>query len=299
MIRGQLEQLFGNYRLLCQLGRGGFSQIYLAEHELFHTQAVVKILDGRRTENDIAKFLAQASVLIHLRHPHIVPVLDFGLQDDTAYLVMDYAPHGSLRERHPKGTSLSPEIVTLYINQVALALDYIHQHKLIHRDVKPQNLLLGPNNEVLLSDFGIAVVSQSLDPLYAEVYDFEGTVIYAAPEQLQGKPRRSSDQYALGIVVYEWLCGSWPFSGSFDELVHQHLFVPPVPLRAKNSALSPAIEYVVMKALAKDPDERFSSVGEFASALSHAVEGSPSVPTQTKARRQFRSPQPFRDLESL
>lgn len=234
-------------------------------------------------------------MLSRLRHPHILPILHFGVENDVAYIVMEYAPNGTLRERHPKGSVVPPETVIQYVKDIAAGLAYLHDNKLIHRDIKPHNMLLAADNRIMISDFGTAIVSHSVDPLYPQQYDFEGTVIYAAPEQLQGRPSRSSDQYALGIVVYEWLCGDWPFSGSFDEMVHQHLFVSPPPLREKNPHLSPLIEQTVMKALAKDVHKRFPSVTAFAEALEWAVtESQPEVPQvkiQQRAKRQFMLPQ--------
>jgi eukaryotic-like serine/threonine-protein kinase len=123
---------------------------------------------------------------------------------------------------------------------VAEALQYAHQEQLIHRDVKPENMLLGRNNEVLLSDFGIAIMIQSSHQHQAQ--GTAGTVAYMAPEQLQGKPRPASDQYALGVIVYEWLCGDHPFHGTLAELYSQHLFVPPPPLHEKAPAIPLAVE---------------------------------------------------------
>src|SRR5207249_6407271 len=123
--------------------------------------------------------------------------------------------------------------------------------KLIHRDVKPENMLVGRRNEILLSDFGIAVVTQS--SRYQSTQDVTGTISYMAPEQIQGKPRPASDQYSLGIAVYEWLCGDRPFHGSFTELCTQHMFALPQPLSEKVSAISPDVEQVVLTALEKDP----------------------------------------------
>jgi eukaryotic-like serine/threonine-protein kinase len=211
--------------------------------------------------------------------------------------VMDFAPNGNLRWRHPKGTRVPLETVVSYVRQIAGALDYVHDRKLIHRDIKPHNMLLGPDNGVLLSDFGIAIPSHSIDAVRSN--DFEGTVAYAAPEQLEGRPRRSSDQYALGVVVYEWLCGEWPFCGSFREVAHQHLSVSPPGLHEKSSAISPDVEKVVLKALAKDPARRFASVQEFADALERASQADkqPAALPQSRslpiAKRQFMSPFPF------
>src|SRR5207245_1923023 len=129
--------------------------------------------------------------------------------------------------------SLLPlKIVLPYVQQIASALQYAHDKKLIHRDIKPENMLLGQNNEVLLSDFGLALIAQSTNSHQA-TKDMAGTISYMAPEQLQGRPRPASDQYALGIVVYEWLSGERPFHGTLTELYSQHLFTPPPPLHEK------------------------------------------------------------------
>jgi WD40 repeat protein len=157
------------------------------------------------------------------------------------------------------------------VKQIAAALQYAHDEKLIHRDVKPENMLLGSNNEVLLSDFGIAAVAHSTSSLKTQAY--AGTVHYSAPEQIKGKPRPASDQYALAIVVYEWLTGIRPFSGSSHiEIAMQHLSNPPSPLSTKVSAISPAIEQIVLQALAKDSQQRFANVQEFAQELDQAYQ---------------------------
>jgi serine/threonine protein kinase len=136
-------------------------------------------------------------------------------------------------------------------------------------------MLIGKRQEILLSDFGIAVMAQS--SRYQNAQDMAGTITYMAPEQIQGKPRPSSDQYSLGIVIYEWLSGTRPFQGSLTEMVGQHLSVIPSPLREKLPTISPAVEEVVMRALAKDPKERFTNVSDLAIALERA-----SQPTQTE-----------------
>lgn len=294
------QRRVGNYRLLRSLGRGEQSEIFLGEHEYFHTQVAIKLLDARREKHDVDTFLAQASVLVHLQHPHIVQVLDFGMEGNNAYLIMDFAPYGSLRQRHPKGVPLPLETITTYVTPIAEALHYIHQHHLVHRDIKPHNMLIGAHNEILLGDFGIALVSESSAALDMHTYDFEGTVLYAAPEQLQGKPRRSSDQYALAVVTYEWLTGTLPFSGSFDEVVYHHLFTPPPPLATHNCIVSPLLEHVLMKALSKEPEQRFPHVRDFAEALeqavSHTLQAHPEWRPSQPPRRQFVSPLPFPQL---
>lgn len=294
----QTGHQIGNYRLLRLLQRGESAEIYLGEEKNHHAQVAIKLQDEQQIGNDLAKFFVHTSLLSRLRHPHIVQILDFGMDGNKGYLVMNYAPNGTLRQLHPRGCIVPPETVLQYVKQIASALHYIHQHRVIHCDIKPHNLLLDTNNEVMIGDFGIAIVDESFNQSAVERHDFEGTVIYAAPEQLEGKPQRSSDQYALGVVAYEWLCGDQPFSGTFHEIAHQHLSVSPPPLREKNRALTPAIEQVVMKALAKKVTARFSDVEAFAAALEWAVEQSrdPLIPEPSpRPKRQFLSPHPFQD----
>ncbi len=186
-------------------------------------RAAIKILHTQISNNELEQFRIEARTIAHLEHPHIVRVLDFDIEGRTPYLVLSYAPNGTLRQRHPKGTALPASIIVSYVQQIAEALQYAHEEKLIHRDVKPENMLIGRRNEILLSDFGIALLAQT--SRYQSTQDVIGTVAYMAPEQIQGKPRPASDQYALGIVVYEWLSGERPFHGSFTELCAQDCFI--------------------------------------------------------------------------
>jgi len=262
-------QQLGNYRVIRQVGRGGFAHVYLGEHIYLKTQVAIKLLQSKvGNEEDLESFLKEARTIAYLIHPNIVRVMDFGVDGETPFLVMDYAPNGTLRQRHPKGTQLALTTITHYVKQVAAALQHAHNEKLIHRDVKPENMLLGRNNDVLLSDFGIALITQS--SRYQSTQDVIGTVAYMSPEQIQGKPRPASDQYSLGIVVYEWLSGDRPFHGSFTELCTQHIIAPPPPLHEKIPAISPDVEQVVLSALAKDPKQRFGSIQAFANALEQA-----------------------------
>ena len=297
-------QQLGNYRLIRLLGEGGFAQVYLGEHVHLGTQAAVKVLHAQLTHGDVDAFRTEARTIAHLIHPHIVRVLDFGVEDKTPFLVMDYAPYGTLRNLHPKGSSLPLATIVTYIKQVADALQYAHDQKLIHRDIKPENMLVAECHEVLLSDFGIALVAQSSHNQSTQ--EAIGTVTYMSPEQIQGKPRPTSDQYSLGIVVYEWLCGDRPFHGSFTELCTQHMFAPPPPLHEKVPTISPDVEYVVMTALAKDPKRRFTNVRAFATALEQASRLEPNrppappktvtPPSESLSRIAFATP-PHRTLE--
>ena len=290
MTPNRIGQQLGNYRLVRLLGGGGFAQVYLGEHVRLHTQAAIKVLHTQIAASDIDSFLAEAQTIAHLEHPHIVRVLDFDVAEGIPFLVMSYAPNGTLRQRHTKGTQLPLPTIVSYVTQLAGALQYAHDEKLIHRDVKPENMLVGRRNEILLSDFGIALIAQS--SRYQSTQDVIGTVAYMAPEQIQGKPRPASDQYSLAIVVYEWLCGNRPFHGSFTELCTQHMYATPAPLREKVPTIPPDMEQVVLTALAKDPRQRFASIQAFAAALEQA---SQTVPTQVYAEAPDR---PFEPLLS-
>jgi VCBS repeat-containing protein len=264
----RIGQQIGNYRLARLLGQGGFAEVYLGEHLHLKTQAAIKILQLQLIGSNMEQFRIEAQSIASLVHPNIVRVLDFGVENGVPYLIMDYAPGGTLRSRHPKGTCLPLDIVVSYVKQVADALQYAHNRKLIHRDIKPENMLLGQNNKVLLSDFGLVLVTQSSES--RSTGEVAGTVPYMAPEQIRGKPRPASDQYALGIIVYEWLSGAPPFQGALLELYGQHLYASPPSLREKAPGISPDVEEVVMTALAKNPQQRFASVQAFARALEQA-----------------------------
>jgi eukaryotic-like serine/threonine-protein kinase len=258
----------GNYRLVRLLGHGGFANVYLGEHIHLNTHAAIKLLHTSLTDDERAKFLEEARTIALLEHPHIVRVLEYGVEHETPFLVMNYAPGGTLRQLHPKGTRLPPATIVSYVEQVAEALQYAHDQKIVHRDVKPENTLLGRGKEVLLSDFGIAVIAHSTQS--QALQEVGGTAPYMAPEQIQGKPSPASDQYALGVVVYEWLSGNRPFQGNLTEIYSQHLFAPPPSLHEKDPMISSDVEQVVKTALAKDPGQRFASVRAFAYALEQA-----------------------------
>ncbi len=268
-------QRLGNYQIRQVLGRGGFAEVYLGEHVYLGTRAALKVLTGPLDEYEGAAFQREARLLAGLVHPHIVRVLDFGIQDGLPFLVLDYAPGGSLRMLHPKGVQLPLATVIEYVSHIASALQSAHNQRLIHRDVKPENILLGWDGQVLLSDFGIAVLTQSMRS--AQTQQIVGTPTYMAPEQLQGRACQASDQYALGILAYEWLCGRPPFCGSPTEIAVQHCFASPPPLRDRIASFPPWVEQVILRALAKDPAARFPSVAAFADALSEACASSADV----------------------
>lgn len=279
MIADLLGKQVGEYRLVRFLGNGAFGDVYEGVQIYLETHVAIKLLKGSFTEVEIKAFLEEARILARLEHPHIVRILTFSVamldEQKLPFLAMSLAPNGKLLERHPRGNPLPLTTIVTYVKQIASALQYAHDNKYIHRDVKPENILLGKNGELLLSDFGIAVIAHSTNSL--DRPNVGGTLPYMAPEQLEGRPRKASDQYALGIIAYEWLCGTRPFRGTQTEIISQHLSTPPPPFK-KELCIPPAIEDVVRKALAKDWHQRFARVQEFAEALEQAATASQPAP---------------------
>src|SRR3989449_313309 len=270
----RLGQQFGNYRLVALLGTGGYAEVYLGQHIRLELQAAIKVLHTHLTGQEAEHFQQEAQTIAKLAHPAIVRVFDFDVQDGVPFLVMDYAPDGSLRHRYPKGSVVPlPQIVSC-VKQVAAALQYAHDHQFIHRDVKPENMLVGRQQEVLLSDFGLVALAHSSGSLSTQ--EAVGTLPYMAPEQIEGHARAASDQYALGVIVYEWLCGARPFEGSVTELMVQHLTMPPPPLHQRVPTIPAELEQVALRSLAKDPKARFASVQAFAAALEQVSQLAPS-----------------------
>ncbi len=269
----RIGQQLGHYRLIRFIGRGSFAEVYLGEHERLLTQAAVKIFHVHLGREEGERFQEEARALAGLSHPHILPILDCAVDDGVPFLAMDYAPNGTLRSQFPRGTPQTPGVILPYVRQVADALHHAHGQRLTHRYVKPENMLLGAQNEVLLSDFGIAAVFQGRLSPTAQAGGNAAT--YMAPEQIQGQARPASDQYALAVIIYEWLSGAPPFEGSMKEVMAKHLFTEPVRLRERVRTISPAIEAVVMGGLSKDPADRFTSVESFAAAFEEACQAVP------------------------
>jgi serine/threonine protein kinase len=287
----------GNYRLMKLLGRGGYAEVYLAENKYLGVQTAIKVLKLRDLDPlEQEQFRSEAKKMTTLEHPHIIKVLDYGIEmsqrgsgvdGSTPYLVMEYAPLGTLRHLYTHRESMPLPKVVSYTKQIAEALQYVHDKNIIHLDVKPENMLVRKPDDVALSDFGIAVTGFNTGNLQEQQVEIlqkmargeqiaiPGTAQYLAPERLQGHKQRASDQYSLAVVVYEWLCGRRPFEGSDLEICRKHAHEEPPPPSSINPAITREIEQVVLKALAKQPSNRYSSVREFAQALESAIQAVP------------------------
>ena len=268
----RVGQQFGNYRLVRLLGQSDWASVYLGEHLSLHTQVAIKVFTLLLTGEDVGLFRTEVNVLARLVHTSLLRVLEGGLEGDRPFLVMDYTPNGSVRARHPRGTVLQAPVMFSYLKPMVAALRYLQEHHLIHGDLKPENMLLGRTDALVLSDVSLPVLAQKRRSLLHQ--QEASSITYVAPEQLLGQPSPASDQYALGIVVYEWLSGDVPFHGSLQVLSQQHLSFSPLPLRGKDPAISSYVEGVVFKALAKNPGQRFASVQAFAEELDQACQGS-------------------------
>lgn len=263
-----IGSVMGKYRLLKLLGRGDDTAVYLGENILLKTKVAIKMLDPSVTSTRKELFLESVRAMVRLTSPYIVHSYEFGLQDSYTFFVMSHAPHGSLRQRYPRGSQLPLARTVIYVKQIAEALHHAHMRNILHQDLKPENVLLDVNDTVLVSDFGFSVNPSFPDVLGSTVS--LSSICYMAPEQLLGKPQQASDQYALGIMIYEWLCGIPPFMGTVEEVIAQHLSAYPVSLAERIPHLPPLINEVVHIALAKDPQTRFTSIKSFAHAFEQA-----------------------------
>lgn len=265
--------LNGRYRLDQHLGTGGFARVFLATDLLLNRTVAAKVLNHDLGVDPafLGRFSAEAQAVAKLDHPNILGIYDFGQADGTAYLIMPYVDGGSLYQRLRRQGPLSPAETSAYLRQVGAALDYAHRQRLVHRDLKPQNMLLRADDDrLLLSDFGIAKVLNSPDaPSQTRVM---GTVAYMAPEQFQGEVSRASDIYALGCVVFQLLTGRLPFDGNTERMMYGHLMSPVPALREVSGDHLPAgLQPIIEQALAKRPENRFPTAGAFASAFAAAV----------------------------
>lgn len=211
---------------------------------------------------------AEARLLMHFNHMHLLRIFEMGVTDTIAYMAQEYIHNSSFYKHYPKGTPLPQKLILSYVKQIAETLHYLHGLKVYHRNLKPEHLLLAPSNRIVLCGFGQAI--SPWEPSQESMLEFKGTPTYTAPEQFQNTCLPASDQYALAIMAYEWFCGEPPFSGSAEELEHDHQHMPPPSLIAKRAELSPAIERALFIGLAKEPERRFGNVNAFVHALEQA-----------------------------
>ena len=275
------------------LGYGGSSAVFLAQqHE---RKVAVKVflpradMDGKMRREFYRRFLHEAEAASKLDHPNILSVYSYGEQNGIPYIIMPYMPGGTLSEYISRNGALSLAEAQWYLEQLASALDYAHSHGCIHCDVKPANILLDSDGRVLLSDFGIArVMRTDDDTLPAKKADtLMGTPDYISPEQALGHTVDSrSDVYSLGVTLFYLLANRLPFvADSVLALALQHVHEAPPSLALIRADISPALDRVMHKALAKDPEKRFQTVGQFSAAFAQAITVSSKVHALTASAK--------------
>jgi len=268
-----LNQSLGRYHILEQLGEGGMAVVYKAYDTRLETDVAVKVI---RTENlapsvlerALKRFEREAKALARLRHPNIVKVTDYGEHEGAPYLVMEYLPGGTLKQRLQGKPMAWKEAVQLLL-PIAEALDYAHSRNMIHRDVKPSNILLTERGQPVLTDFGVAKIldleeTQDLTSTGMGV----GTPEYMAPEQWVGQPSPLSDEYALGVVLYEMVTGRKPYTADTPAAILLKQAHEPLPRPAEFAPEVPeGVEKILLKALAKDQENRYKDMASFGAAL--------------------------------
>jgi serine/threonine protein kinase len=279
------------------LSIGSMGAVFLARQERPHRYVAVKVIhrhlarDPEAWKLFLTRFQREADATAALDHANIVPIYEFGETGDVAYLVMPYLPDGSLATLISEHGPLAVPLAITYLEQVAAALDYAHARGIVHRDVKPSNMLLHPDGRILLADFGIArpldlpeltrgspvggerTAGSETNTSLTQAGSSMGTPEFMAPEQVRGSAiTPATDTYALGVAVYEMLAGETPFGGGdVTAVLRRQLVSPPPPLRTTRSDISPRMEEVIFWALAKDPADRPASAGQFAKALRAAT----------------------------
>ncbi|HEX6508466.1 MAG TPA: protein kinase [Chloroflexota bacterium] len=270
--------LGGRYRLLAPLGEGGMAAVYRARDLRLNREVAVKILhdDLTRDPGFLARFEREAQVVAGLAHPHIVPVYDVGDESGTRYIIMEYIRGRTLKETLEAGGQLSEPQAVGIMAAVLDALGYAHARGLIHRDVKPHNILLTRDGTARLADFGIAHLVDGSTTRTAAIL---GSAQYLSPEQSRGEEATlRSDIYACGIVLYEMLSGRPPFDGQNAlAIANQHIHTPPPSLVTEGVEVSRQVDGAIQRALAKDPDARFPDTATFAASLRPASPGTADV----------------------
>src|SRR4051812_27883660 len=266
------------YRLEKKIGQGGFAQVYLAMDQLLKRRVAVKVLNSELVadENFLGRFEREAQSIAALEHPNILSVYDYGQAEDTAYLVTPYVEGGTLFDKLRREKKFTLEQASQYLTQVAAALDYAHRRFIVHRDIKPQNMLLrAEDDRLLLGDFGIAkVLSSSSAQSRTGVM---GTISYMAPEQLEGNVGVGTDIYALGCVLFQMLTGELPYTGPTEQVMMGHIMRPiPSIIERSQGQIPTPVQDIINRALAKKPEDRFPTAGEMAKAFQYIVTGTSS-----------------------
>jgi eukaryotic-like serine/threonine-protein kinase len=273
MSQMQPGQMIGPYRLINEIGKGGMAIVWKAYHAAMDRYVAIKMLPYQfaQREEFLARFRQEAKVIAKLEHPHILPVYDYGESEDMPYLVMRLLEAGTLTERIQKGRLPLSEIDRIF-TQLAEALEYAHEKGVIHRDIKPSNAMLDGRGEVFLTDFGIAKIVESAVQLTA-TGTITGTPEYMSPEQAQGlKIDHRTDIYSLGVVLYEMLTGQVPYQAETPiAVILKKIQDPLPPPSVVNPDIPDPLEPVLLKALTKDPVDRFASMGDFLKTWKRAV----------------------------
>ena len=263
----------GRYEILSELAQGGMGVIFLAHDPFMQRPVIVKVLTYQFVHEEFHRefFQQEAKIIASLEHPYIVPVYDFGWHGSQPYIVMRYMAGGSLEDKMKRGKMKLSEFAKIS-ERVCEALDTAHARKIIHRDIKPANILFDANGDAFLADFGIAKIKSDVDD---EEEWLVGTPNYMSPEQCLDKELDGrSDVYALGVVLYEVLTGGLPFEGiSNTRVMDLHVNQPVPNVLDVQPDLTDGWQEVVSKAMAKIPDERYASAGDFAQDVQDLVSG--------------------------
>ena len=258
----------GRYRVLSRIGAGGMADVYLAQDEQLGREVAVKLLHRRFSEDPafVERFRREAQAAASLQHPNVVSVFDRGSFDGTYYIAMEYLPGRSLKQLIREEAPLEPGRAVDLTVQILKAARFAHRRNVIHRDLKPHNVIVDDNDHAKVTDFGIARAGASD---MTETGSIMGTAQYLSPEQAQGHAVSApSDLYSVAIVLYEMLTGRVPFEGdSAVTIALKHVSETPVPPSQLNPAVGPALDQVVMWALNKDPADRPADADQFIAAL--------------------------------
>lgn len=278
----QSGQMLGPYRIISQIGKGGMANVYKAYQASVDRYVAIKVLPSQLAESQefATRFHQEARIIAKLEHPHILPVFDYGESDGVAYFVMRYLEAGTLKDKMEAGRPLPLNDIDKIVTQLTDALSYAHTHGIIHRDLKPANALIDSHGNIFLTDFGIAKLMESASPRLTQTDAIMGTPAYISPEQAQSQPvDQRSDIYSLGIIVYEMVTGGVPFTADTPlAVLFKHISDPlPLPSLVKPD-IPPSIEKVILKALAKDPKDRFATAEEFVAAWKRALEEKETIP---------------------